>query len=203
MRLADELFESPHRGTGEPNDRSNQSRLRAKGGCPSDWPGKNFARVGECHHKWMVPPLAFLIHADAFLLFAVSFHHRAVAFDDGQVEEAVGLLLPDFQMRFIQSALQFLYVSFTEPSTKIAGRSGIRNPLSSQSIKIRFVISSQLKMFQTGASIEQVESNIEHMIGFRIRHAKLEDRTAAIDALRDPQLPNQLLRDINSPHAMV
>ena len=146
--------------------------------------------------------MAFVIHADAFLLLAVSFHHRAVAFDDGQVEEAVGLLLPDFQTRFMQSVHQLLNLSFTEPSTKIAGRCGIRNPLSSQSIKIRFVVSSQLKMFQTGASSEQVESNFEHMIGFRIRHAKLEDRTASIDALRDPQLPNQLLRDTNSPHAM-
>ncbi|MAX40128.1 MAG: hypothetical protein CME33_26610 [Gimesia sp.] len=37
------------------------------------------------------------------------------------------------------------------------------------------------------------------MVGFGIRHVKHKDRTAAIDALRNAQLPNQLLRDANSP----
>tara|TARA_R100001480_G_scaffold80963_1_gene90103 strand:- start:533 stop:862 length:330 start_codon:yes stop_codon:yes gene_type:complete len=54
-------------------------------------------------------------------------------------------------------------------------------------------------MFQAGASSEQVEGDVEHMVGFGIRHVKHKDRTATIDALHNAQLPNQPLRDANSP----
>ena len=156
-------------------------------------------RLFKAWQRVRITPLAFVVHSDAFLLLAVCFNHRAVAFDDRQVEEAAALLTPDPQSRLMKSVHQFLNVTFTEPSTKVTRGCGIGNPLSSQGIRIGFVVSSQFEMFQAGASGEQVEGNVEHMIGFGIRHVKLKDGTAAIDAVRDAQLPNQSLRDANPP----
>ena len=53
-------------------------------------------------------------------------------------------------------------------------------------------------MLQTGSSGEHVESNVEDMIGFGIRHVKFENWTAAIDAECNAELPDHLLRDTNS-----
>jgi hypothetical protein len=146
----------------------------------------------------MVTPLPFVIQADALLLLTTGFDHCAVALDNRQVEETVGVLLPDLQPRFMKSVHQILNLPFTEPSAEVPRRCGIGNALSSQGIEIRFIVASQFEMLQAGSSGEPVESNVEDMIGFGIRHMKFKNWTAAIDAVSNTELPDHLLRDTNS-----
>jgi len=68
-----------------------------------------------------ITPLLLIIQADAFFLFARCFDHCAVAFDDRHVEEAVRLLLPDFDSRFVDRVHQSVDSRRRKTSTEISG----------------------------------------------------------------------------------
>lgn len=137
-------------------------------------------------------PLAFVVHADALLLLAAGFHHRPVGFNDRLIDEGFRLLTPDDKTRFMESFLQRENIELRKPSAEVSRSRGIRNALSPQRIEIRFVVASQFQMLQTRTARQQIERNVEHMIGFTVRQVKPEDRTLPVDASRDIQLPHKL-----------
>ena len=141
----------------------------------------------------MVAPLAFVVHADARFLLTSGFHQRAIGFDDGLIEEGVGLLPPDFQAGFMERFLQREHIELRKPATEISRRRGVRNPLSPEGIQVSLVIPPQFQMLQTCSSGEQIEGDVEHVIGLAVRQMKPQDRTLPIDTPGDIQLPHELL----------
>ncbi len=63
------------------------------------------------------------------------------------------------------------------------------------SATMRFIVSSQFEMFQARVASEEIEGDVEHMIGFGVRHVHIEDRTTAIDGLGEPDLSDHLLHN--------
>ena len=53
------------------------------------------------------------------------------------------------------------------------------------------MVAPQFKMFQTGAASEDIESDVEHMIGFGIRHVHFENLAMPVDRFGKPELPDQ------------
>lgn len=48
-------------------------------------------------------------------------------------------------------------------------------------------------MLQTRTTGQQIERDIQHMVGFAVRQMKPQDRAQPVDAARDIQLPHELL----------
>ncbi len=48
-------------------------------------------------------------------------------------------------------------------------------------------------MLQTLAASEQIEGDVEHVVGFTVRQPQLKDRTQPVDAVGDAQLSHELL----------
>ena len=140
-----------------------------------------------------------MIQADVFLLLPRCFNHRAVAFDNRHVEKTVGLLLPDFDTRVVDRIHQTIDILWRKASAEISGCRGIGNPLSSQQTKIGFIVASQFKMLKTCSASEDVKRNVQHMIGFRVRHVHFEDAAVAVDAFRQTNLTHHLLHKSKPP----
>ena len=154
---------------------------------------QHLARIRQSDDQRVIAPLTFVIHTDACLLLTTGFDHRPVGFDDGLIEEVVRLLLPDFQTRLVKRFLQREHIKLREPPTEIARRRGIGNALSTEGVKIRLVIPPQFQVFQTRATGQQIERDIEYVIGFTVRQMKPEDRTLLVDAPSEIQLSHELL----------
>ena len=146
----------------------------------------------------MIAPFALVVDAHSLFVFSSGFDLCCIRFYDGLIEKRIGLLLPDFQSRFMKRFLQSEDVPRAESTTEVSGGRRIRNSFGTQRVQIGFVLSSQFEMLKTRAASKQVVSNVEHMIGFTIRQMHLEDRTNAIDAFCQPQLFDHLLNDTQS-----
>ena len=148
---------------------------------------------GWRHRRVETAPLLLVTHANAFFLFAIRFDSRPVSFDDRHVEETVRLLLPNFDSRFIDGVHQPVNSGRCETSTEVTSGRRIRDSFGTQQVQVCFVISPQFDMLETGASREEIEGNVEHMIGLSIRQVDFENRAMLIDRFGKPNLPDQLL----------
>ena len=89
-------------------------------------------------------------------------------------------------------------IPVAEATTEITGGGGIRNAFRSECTQIGFILPSEFKMFQTCSASEQIESNVQHMIGFTVWQMHFEDRTYAIDVLGETELLHHLLNHSES-----
>ena len=119
----------------------------------------------------------------ALLALAGGFDHRAVSFDDGFVEERLGLLPPDFQPHGVEHVLQAIDVGRVEAAAKIACGSGIGNAARTENIEVGLITTEQFQVFQARPSGEQVVGDIEHVVRIEVRQMDLQQAKASIDGL--------------------
>ena len=153
---------------------------------------QHFPGLGQRYDQRMIAPLAFVVDAEALFSLAAGFNHCAVGFDGGLIEERIGLLLPDHLPGPVDGLHHSKNLHVTKAAAEVAGGGGIRNPLRAQGIEVGFVGASNLKMLKTGPATEQVQGNVEDMIGFVIGSVELEDGCGAVDVLPQLELPDQL-----------
>jgi hypothetical protein len=72
------------------------------------------------------------------------------------------------------------------------GTSGAGGATDPKRIEVGFVVTPELQMIQAGATGQQVEGDVEHVIGFVIRRVELEDRSELIDVSPQVELLDQL-----------
>lgn len=159
---------------------------------------QHFTCVGQRDHQWMIAPLLLVVHADRFLAFSAGFHHGAVAFDDGQIEEACGLLVPDLHACLVKGLHQHQNIPPGEPSAEIPARRGIGNPLGPECIQIRLIRASEFEVLKSTSASQQIASNVQHVVSFTVRQPELKDRAETINALGEIQLLDQLLHEADS-----
>ena len=131
----------------------------------------------------MVTPLAFVVDVHAFLAFSRGFDRRAIAVNDGFLEETVGLLLPDFHTDRVKHFHQLPNGRKVKPSTKVTCSCGVGNAFRTQRIQIRFVIPAKLEMVEACSARTNVVRHVEDMVGLRVRQIELQQRNVSIDGL--------------------
>ena len=143
----------------------------------------------------MITPLLFVIHADALLLLSAGFDHRSIGFNDGLFKEVVRLLLPGDASNLVEALLQLEDVLLMEATAEIACRRGVGNPLSPKGVQPRLVVADLFQMVQTRPARQQVQCNVEHMVGFIIRQMKLQQSEVFIDRFTDTECLDRLKHD--------
>jgi hypothetical protein len=78
---------------------------------------------------------------------------------------------------------QGFQLSSGEAAAEIARSGRIRNALSAQGVEVNFILTTQFDVLQAGAVAQGVVSEVEHMIGFVVRHMNQEQVQVAIDGI--------------------
>ena len=107
--------------------------------------------------------------------------HSAVARNDGAIgvqdrflEELGWLLGPDSQAGLIDGVHQGHDIGLTEAATEVPGSGGVGDSFGSQSIEIDFVVAPQFEVFDPLTAGEDVEGNVQDVVGFVIGKMDLE-----------------------------
>ena len=104
----------------------------------------------------MVAPDALVRQVHACFALPRRPHQRAVAFDDGVFQEAVGLLLPDLDPLLVEDVHQGVDVGGVETTKEVACGSGIGNALGAQDIEVDFVVAKPFEILETGAAGQEI-----------------------------------------------
>ena len=155
-------------------------------------------RVGQRYHQRMVAPLSLEVDVDSLFAFAGGFYHRSVGFDNGFLEERLGLLSPDFLSCFVEDIHQLVDRGPVEASTEVTGGSWIGNALRTEGIEVVFIVASQFQMFQARAAGQQVVRDIEDMVGLCVRQIKLQQLQSLIESVVESDSFYQLLHQADA-----
>src|SRR5437660_12143691 len=99
----------------------------------------------------MIAPGAVVSDVHALLTLAGRFHQSPVHINRGQLEERVGLLLPDALADLVEDSLQRGDVRLGEAAAEVAGRSRVRDAAGAQSIEKIHIVAPQFDVFETAA----------------------------------------------------
>ena len=73
-----------------------------------------------------------------------------------------------------------------EAAAEVTRSGGVGDSLGSQGVKIDLIVASQFEVFDVLAAGEDVEGNVEDMVGFVVRQMPLEEVKVAVDVLDKP-----------------
>ena len=99
----------------------------------------------------------------------------------GLVEEVGGLLGPDPQSRLIDGVHQGHDVGFGEAAAEVPFGGGVGEPLGVQGVEVNLVVASEFEVFDAFAAGEDVEGDVQDMVGFVIGEMPLEDMEVVVD----------------------
>ena len=145
---------------------------------------QNLAGVGQGDDQGMVTPDAVVGDVHAEFALAGGGHERAIGVEDGQLEEAGGLVPPNADADIVIDILQGIDVGRGEASAEIAGGGWIGDALGAQSVEIIDIVTSEFDVLQTIAVAQGVGGEVKNMIGFGIGQTNLENGEALIDGVR-------------------
>ena len=139
----------------------------------------------------MVTPLAVVGDVHSVLALGVGLDDGAVGVEDRLVEELAGLLGPDPQPRLVDGVHQGEDVGLGgEAAAEVACGRGIGEPLGSEGIEIDLIVASSLDVFDPLAASEEIEGDVEHMVGFVIGQMAFEEMEGPVDLLVELDLLN-------------
>ena len=140
----------------------------------------------------MVAPPAVVGDVHPFLALGGGLDDGAVGVQDRLIEELVGLLGPDPQPRFIDGVHQGEDIGLgSEAAAEVAGGRRVRDPFGSEGIEIDLIVAPQLEVFDPLAAGEDIEGDVEHVVGFVVGQMPLEQMESAVDLLVELDLLGQ------------
>lgn len=144
-------------------------------------------RIGEGHNERMISPNALVRDIHAFLAFAQRFNDGSIGVDPCRLFcERLGLLSPNRQPCLVDRLHQVFDVSFIESSAKVACGRWVRNALRAECVQKDFVVPSNLDVFESLATAQDVVSDIEHVVGLMVRPVLLEHFHSLVDRIHEP-----------------
>ena len=96
-------------------------------------------------------------------------------------KNVLGLLFPDAEPGLVDGVHQVQDVAPAEPPAEISGRGGIGDPLGAQGIEVDLVVASQFEMLELGAPGQDVEGDVQHVIGLMVGEMAFEEVEAVVD----------------------
>ena len=95
----------------------------------------------------MISPRAVIGDVHTLFALACGADQRPVGIDRSLLKEVIALASPNVKACLVDSILQATDVGSPKAAAEIAGRRGIGNPLGSQCVEKRFVVSPQFNVF--------------------------------------------------------
>ena len=115
----------------------------------------------------------------------------AVGVEESFLEELIGLLGPDAEAGTIDGVHQSLDVGRHEAPAEITFGGGIGNSLGAQGVEIDLVVATQFKMFEALATGDDVESDVQDVVGFVVGQMSFEKVEIPIDSVDQADLLSQ------------
>ena len=141
---------------------------------PAD--GSHTAVVGEVH------PL---------LALAIAGHDAAIGLEDRLGEELGGLLGPDPQPRLIDRVHQGEDIGLGEAAAEVPGGGRVRDAFGPQGVEVDLIVAPQLEVLDAAAAGEEIEGDVQDVVGFVVGQVPLEEVEVAVDLLDQPDLLSQ------------
>src|SRR5208283_638984 len=110
----------------------------------------------------------------------------------------VGLLFPDADTNVIVDVLKHIDAVFIEATAEIASGCRIGNTARADGVQEVDVVTAQLDVLQTIAVAQRVVSEVEHLIGFVVRQAHLENLELPIDSVNKANASGQEMKRTNA-----
>ncbi len=137
--------------------------------------------IGQGNDQWVVTPQSVVGDVHTLLALSVGCHDGAIGVEDGFREECGGLLGPDPQSRAVEGVNQVHDVALGEAAAEVPGRGGVGDALGAQGVEIDLVVAPQFEVLDVCAAGEDVEGDIQDVVGFVVGLVSLEDMELGVD----------------------
>jgi hypothetical protein len=132
-----------------------------------------------------------VVDVDALLALGIGRDHGAVGVEKSFLEKVVGLLGPDAEAGTIDDIHQSLDVGWYEAPAEITRGGGIGYSLGAQGVEIDFVVAPQFKVFDPLPAGNDVEGDVQDMVGFVVGQMSFEKVEIPIDIVDQANLLSQ------------
>ena len=129
----------------------------------------------------MVTPAAVVGDVHPLLALGIGGDDRAVNVDHGLVEELGGLLGPDALAGPVDGVYEVQDVTAAEPATEVACGGGVGDSRRTQGVEISLVVAEPLEMLGPGTAGEEIEGDVQDVIGLVVGLMAFEQVQVAID----------------------
>src|ERR1700677_4723633 len=146
---------------------------------------------GPRDHQGLIAPVAVVVDVDALLALGIGRDHGAVGVEESFLEKVVGLLGPNAEAGTIDDVHQSLDVGWYEAPAEITCGRWVGNSLGAQGVEIDFVVATQFKVFHPPATGDEVESDVQDMVGFVVGQMSFEKVEIPIDIVDQADLLSQ------------
>ncbi len=140
-----------------------------------------FGGIGQRDQERMVAVLAVVGEVHPLLALGIARHDGAIGVQNRFLEELGGLLGPDPQAGLIDGVHQGHDIGLSEAAAEVAGSGGIGDALGSQGVEIDFVVAPQFEVFDPVTASEDVEGDVQDVVGFVIGKMHLEQMKIVVD----------------------
>jgi hypothetical protein len=141
------------------------------------------ARVSEGHEERVVSPDAREGEIHALLALARRGNERAVRVDARRAPRDAAAT-PHAGAHLVDRVHQAPHRRLVEAPEIVAGRGGVRNRSCPERVEERGIVTSELDVFQHLAAAEQIERDVEDVIGISIRPRGLQNAGVVVDRRR-------------------
>ena len=142
---------------------------------------EQLAGVGQRDHQGVIAPGAVVGDVDAFLALGIGPDEGAIDIDDRLAEEVGGLLGPDPQPGRVDGFHQGDDVGLPEPTAEITRGGGVGDALGLEGIEEDGVVAEQLDVLETATAGEDVEGDVQDVVGFVIGEMAFEEMEVGVD----------------------
>ena len=141
---------------------------------------QGFGRIGQRDQERMVAPPAVVGDVHALLALGVGLGDGAIGVQDRLIEELLRLLSPDPQPRFIDGDSSSRgHRPRSEAAAEVPGGGRVWDSFGSQGIEVDLVVAPQFEVFDPLAAGEDIEGDVQDVVGFVVGEMPLEQMRVA------------------------
>ena len=152
---------------------------------------ERLAGVGQRDDQDMIAPDSIVADVDALFALGAGADEGAVEIHDRLAEEVGGLLGPDPQPGRIDRLHQGEDIGFLKPPAEVTLGGGVGDAFGAEGIEIDGIVAPQLDVFEAAATGEDIERNVQNMVGFVIRKVAFEEMEVEVDEGDQARAPCQ------------
>ena len=99
------------------------------------------------------------------------------------------------------ASIQVHNVAFGEAAAEIPFGGGVGEPLGAQGVEVNLVVASEFEVFDAFAAGEDVEGDVQDMVGFVIGEMPLEDMEVVVDVADQADPARQQVHGADAPRS--
>ena len=139
----------------------------------------------------MITILAVVGEVHPLLALGIAGHDGSIGVHDRLLEEFVRLLSPDSEPGLVDGVHQGEHVGLGETAAEVPLGGRVRDSLGSQRIEVDLIVAPQFEVFDVLAASEDVEGDVQDMVGFVVGLMPFEHLKVAVDILDEVDFLSQ------------